>query len=144
MKKILFIIVIMLSVSLFGCVHVEDTNGPDDFSITSYSEEEMLNGRGSHVDLMYVKSVFNNAYNYSSSKFSGIKTLERINISQESTLVVTTNVEKGNFRFIILKNNELFIEPKINFTETFELLNGSYTFIIVGESAKYKISMEIE
>ena len=45
MKKILCLLLVLLSIMLSSCSQIEDTNGPDDYSIVTFTDEDILNGR---------------------------------------------------------------------------------------------------
>ena len=44
MKKIFLLLMVMTSISLCSCSSIEDTNGPDDYSLCYYTEDDIKNG----------------------------------------------------------------------------------------------------
>ena len=46
MKKLFTILFILfLSLTLTSCSHIEDTNGPDDYSLVEISNDEIVSGK---------------------------------------------------------------------------------------------------
>ena len=77
MKKVLMILfVCLLMIVLTSCQHIEDSNGPDDYSVTTFTDEDILKGYNSHISIgMFRNSSYSNGVlkgTYKVSKLSGI------------------------------------------------------------------------
>ena len=44
MKNFLVFVLLLTIFGLTGCSHIEDTNGEDDFSITTITDQDIING----------------------------------------------------------------------------------------------------
>jgi len=47
MKKIICVFLLVLVTSLSACSQIEDTTGPDDYNVVTFSDGDILNGSGS-------------------------------------------------------------------------------------------------
>lgn len=148
MKKVLnvlFLVVLMLMLS--GCVkHVEDTNGPDNYEIQTFTDEEITSKRKSYITVGSVQNVVNNKNTFKALKFTGIYELKKVDASNQSlTFFIVSECTSGNFRIVIVHDNAIIHDVKINDTESIILnnCNGKYSLVIVGESAKMNIEYSI-
>lgn len=144
------VLLLLLSISLLtfsSCMsHIEDTNGEDDHSLCSLTDEDMVDG-GSYLQQGSTRSEINGKVKIRINKFSGVNTIESIRIRGEAKkLTLTATVESGNFRLFIVKDGEIFADLKADGTQdsvTFSD-NGEYHLRIAGESAHIEIAYEIE
>lgn len=144
MKKILFVFLFTVVFLFSSCSQIEDTNGPDDYSIQTFTEEEMLSGVGNVTSFVSGKMIFMNNYTYTCKKYSGIETLERFKKVDSGSITILPEVTSGNFRVLILRDDALFCDCPINEEVTLRMPAGNYKIIIVGESANYKLKYTIK
>ena len=146
MKKILILIILMMSFSLTSCKlgHIEDTNGDDDYSLCSLTNDDILNGKfvtktGS------VETRLNNKGSLKAKKLSGVETVLNINETNDVNITINFKVEKGNGVIAIVNSNKIVHILEANSTKTYNLLpGGKYSIKIVGESCCFKVSYIID
>ena len=145
-KKILLsILSIPLILSLTSCSHVEDTNGPDDFSIVTYSDAQIVKSN-SYLFNNSLETTKNSVTNLSVKKFSGIYQLEKIAANnQDIHYSISSKVTSGNFRIVIVHSEIIVKEVEINTTSEFVInnANGKYLLKIVGESASFSFTYSV-
>ena len=142
------IIFLIFSLLLTGCEYgqIEDTNGEEDYSIQTITDDRIKEGPNTRF---VINSKWSTKYNVTTikiEKFSGIFLLRTILVTNKTlTYEIDSIVEKGNFKIVIVKNNEEIINVLINSTElvTINDAEGKYQIKAVGESAKFKMSFEI-
>jgi hypothetical protein len=141
---------------------IEDTNGPDDFSVVTITEEELaktdyssysaffigFSTEGSQsevVDKNFIDVDFDKTA-YSSSSLSGIYVANVTKTKSNSmSLRITSAVESGNAEIYVFVDNILYERVNINETSEIFLESISDKMIYVkvaGESAKISIDVE--
>lgn len=142
------IIIICLSIFITGCSYgqIEDTNGDEDFSIETISDEKIKKGPNTRFVIKSKRTNKNNISTVKIEKFSGIYLLKTTKVSNQTlTFNIDSTVEKGNFRIVIVKDKEIIKDFLINCSDSHTIDNavGNYLLKIVGESAKFTIDFEI-
>lgn len=143
------IIFLIFSLLLTGCEYgqIEDTNGEEDYSIQTITDDRIKEGPNTRF---VINSKWSTKYNVTTikiEKFSGIFLLRTILVTNKTlTYEIDSIVEKGNFKIVIVKNNEEIINVLINSTElvTINEAEGKYQLKAVGESAKLLMNFEIK
>jgi len=148
LKIVRVLICILLLGSLVGCMkQIEDTNGDEDFSIVSISDEKICSNVNSYVAFNSY-SVENDGFKTVSIKtFSGVDTVDKtVVFNQSLTYNIDLTVKKGNFRLILIKDREIIWEFPLNESSSYTVNNGSgiYELKIAGESAEFSINFSIE
>lgn len=135
--------------------HIEDANGPNDFSLTTITDENIINmDMGSRnsmtiaqkgVELGGVK--INKGVEISSKKFTGVAEVMYNSYMFASSVVIELDylkVESGNFKMVLVYEDEIVqvIEPsdepiRIEMKD----LSGTLSLRIAGESAAYSFRM---
>lgn len=164
MKKIkdtLFIIAVVAVIAigflwshLFGMEHIEDTNGPDDFSLAVITEADIA-GKGvkecvggpntSRSKLNIMGVTVSDGTRYYSKQFSGIHMLDSWNLIMDCDLVFNLyeyEVTGGNFLMCVVHDGQIIatVEPAEDGTVTFlmeDVEKGLYELYIAGESAAF-------
>lgn len=143
MKKMLaFAIIAALALLvLSGCAsHIEDTNGSDDFSLQTITDQNIISGMSS-ISVSSTKSSNSSRTTLKVGKFSGVKTLEKLQ-SGSYEFTVTFNAEAGNCRLVICDDENILsdidIEAKDQ-TITVKSNDSKLYLKIAGESAKFDI-----
>ena len=147
-KRFLFILTLVLcGVLLCSCMsHIEDTNGEDDSSLCSLTDKDIIDGT-STLKQGSVSSKRNDRGEMKVNKFSGVETVDSINVRDAAeTVTFTATVESGNFRAVIVKDGEIFAELKTDGEKDSITLTepGKYELKIAGESASFEIEYKIK
>lgn len=150
MKKILIILLVLLVMTLSSCSHIEDTNGPNDFSVVTFTDEELLKGFNSYsaFGMMRNSTYINNVLNGSCSvaKLSG---LYKIDSYRNNDAIINFNInftcEEGNALLVIVSNEQIIKKIEANSEVEFNLDNNQdrYDLIVVGESAKLSLKYQV-
>lgn len=140
MKKILLVVLLfVLSGCSFG--QIEDTNGDEDFSIQTISEDEIIKGTNS-VSVGRITTSKNNNYSMKVEKFSGVETIctwEKYSSLFNLTTDITIN--SGNFMLVLTTDKDVIKVFKNNEIDEFlvNTLSGDIHLKIVGESANFQL-----
>lgn len=140
--------------------HIEDTNGPDDYSIAVITEEEILaegvkhakggpNTSESHTS--FGNFSVSNSTRYYSKKFSGIYELDNSYLFPGSDLNVMLyefQVTSGNLQIFVVLDDVIVgtINPgdEMPFV-LYDTAGGTYRLLLVGESAAFEfVSFDLE
>ena len=138
-----------------GFQPIEDTNGPDDYSLVTITDENILNmDLGAHLPVKTSSAGVNIGgvdvsapVKFSSNDFSGVYEVMYNNFFLDSDVVIYLNylkVNSGNFKMVVVYNDEIIetIEPSDEPIEfRMEDVNGTVSLRIAGESADYEFSM---
>lgn len=150
MKKILFTLLLIMIITLTSCTHIEDTNGPDNYTVETFTDQDILDGSNS---IITVGSFHSHTHindnlkgSYKVSKLSGILEVYEYD-SDASTLNfnISFKCEEGNAMVVIVSNNNIIKKIEANQDINFEVSNNykHYTILIVGESAKISLKYEV-
>lgn len=147
MKKILVIIISVVCLfSLASCVsHIEDTNG-DDTSLCTLTDSDIINGVSS-LSQGSVSNKRNDRGSIKVEKFSGVQTIDSINVRDVAENVIcTVTVKSGNLRVVIVRNGAIFADLKTDGTEDTVTLteSGKYELKVAGESACFEMKYKIK
>lgn len=151
MKKLLCLTLsILLLLSLAGCDGgIEDTNGEDDYSLATITDENIINldiGASGSSSSTTGDSTLTK---YSAQNFSGVEEIYMADyiFSSDVTINVTSMVLKeGNFRGVVLVDDEIVYDFDLEeMDQSCELhdINGTVSVRIAGESAAYEFYMEV-
>lgn len=144
---LLFIIAVILASALASCesgkMHIEDTNGADDVSLCTLTEEDIL-GRPSYISYMSIENSVNDSYRLTVDKLSGVSEAKKITVGADAvTLTYTVEVSEGNLRVCIVKDGAVVADLAVNGGEQQLTLSekGTYRVIVAGESAKIAFAL---
>jgi len=143
-KKIIFLFLfVFILVTFSGCTHIEDTNGAEDYTIETFTDDDIIK-KSSYSALGFVETNINGKITIKISKFSGVYEITSLNPKNE-TLVFTveSKCSLGNFRIVLIKDDAIIRDILINTTEKVEIenANGKYIMKIVGESANFSLTI---
>ena len=151
------VVVVVCAVSFLSSdlEHIEDTNGPDDYALTTITDENIVN-----MDMGALNAVgitesgvsiagfsMNSAVNFSSDNFTGVYEIMYNSYILPSDCVIRLldlKVKSGNFRMAVVHDGEIveIIEPSDEIIECrLEDVTGTVSLRIAGESAAYSFSM---
>lgn len=155
MKKIwIFLMMMTLVLSLAACgEEYEDTNGEDDYTLQTITDENIIHLETGASGLSYKESNlggFLHSSEYSSKKFNGVEQIYLTNFIGKSDVEVYIghmNVKKGNFKLAIINNDEIIKEIPVDaFNEIyrFEDLKGTFSIHVAGESAAFDFHIDVQ
>lgn len=132
-----------------GLKHIEDTNGPGDFSLQTITDDSIRKmdmgalNVGKKTGILTGETV-----TYSSKKFTGVYEVfsENIITNRYEITVNHARVDAGNFKMVLLVDDEIVHEFTLNeLTQTFVLENvrGTVSLRIAGESADFQFDYSV-
>ena len=153
MKRFLKILLVsVMCLTIAGCgTEYEDSNGADDFSLQTITDENIINLETGSSGLTYSEKKLAgvSSSEYSAKNFNGVEQIYLENYVTPSDIHVYIghmNVESGNFRLVVINNDEIIHEfPLDTFNEEilFEDLEGTFSVHVAGESAAFDFHIEI-
>lgn len=128
--------------------HVEDTNGAENYRLQTITDSNIILR---DIGAKGLKSTTNNITDkteYKADKFTGVEEIYGVNIKGNRMDITMTNlqVHSGNFKAVVLHNDEIVHEFKLNeMLETFTLNNpdGYVAIRIAGESADFYLTYDV-
>lgn len=151
---VLLVVVVVWMIVNPGPEHIEDTNGADNYSLQTITEQDVvalkMGARGAvsksetHYDLAGLN--FSSGVEYSAKKFTGVYLLHAETIFKGADIYVRLrefDVNEGNFAFYVVFDGEIVgqVEPTGSGISEFLLENvektGALEYIIAGESASF-------
>jgi len=158
MKRALILLLsalLALQLTACGSAKIEDTNGPDNYALTTITDENIINRDMGALNPVTVKKSGLTIGNLSvdsfvqlySENFTGVYELFYQNLLGKSDFVLNMDhltVDKGNFKMVVLIDDEIVatIEPSDQPIEfRLEDINGYVSVRIAGESASYSFAM---
>jgi hypothetical protein len=125
--------------------HIEDTNGPDNFALTTITDENIINlDTGALGGPNKSKGLITgDAIEFSADKFTGVTEILYDNYWGPSDFVLDmTNYEihGGNFRMVVVRDGKIVaeLEPGMFVEYRLEDVTGTVSLRIAGESAAFK------
>lgn len=156
LKKLLSTVFVILLVG-FGLywlitddtTHIEDTNGDDNYALQQITDQNIVKLDMGAIGGPNIKTSFvSDTETYYANKFTGVAEIYGENLIT-NRLTVTVNhaqVEKGNFKMVLLVGNEIVHEFSLNeFTQTYTIedVSGYVSLRIAGESADFSFDYYI-
>lgn len=128
--------------------HIEDTNGADNYNLQQITEYNIINMDIGALNLTESNELFNNLPTYKSDKYTGVSEIYMTNIWGNRFDITLYNlwVESGNFKVVLIHNDEIVHEFKNNElmqSYTLENPNGNVSLRIAGESADFEFSYDL-
>jgi len=155
MKKFLCCLFIgCMCFALSGCGgnSYEDTNGADDYTLQTITDENIINMDVGSSGMSYSETKLGGitSTKYSSKNFNGVYEMDAVNYilpSDVSIYVGHLNVKSGNFKLAVVNDDTIIFEiPLDSFNDTyyFEDLKGHFAIRAAGESAAVDFHIELE
>lgn len=128
--------------------HIEDTNGADNFTLQTITDENIINMNIGAMGLTESTDSISNTTTYSSNKFTGVEEIYGTNLiaNRFDITINHARVDSGNFRIVLLEDDKIVHEFTLNeLTQTFTLENpsGYISLRIAGESADFQFDYYI-
>jgi len=127
--------------------HIEDTNGPDDYTLTTITDETIVNrDMGALNPVSISRGIFQSGVEFSSENFTGVYEILYDNYIGESDFCLDLQdftVTGGNFKMVVVHDDEIVatIEPDALVEYRLENVTGYVSLRIAGESASYSFRM---
>lgn len=145
------IIIIIIAVAWFmltGIKHIEDINGPDNYTLQQITDSNIINRDIGARGLDITTNNITNVTTYSSKKFTGVEEIYGENIwgNRFEITINHARVDSGNFKIVLLEDDRIVHEFKLNeLTQTYVLKNpdGYISLRIAGESADFQFDYSL-
>ena len=145
-RSIFYALVVCLSFVLFSCSrHTPDTNGRDNYSLTSMTSQDIITGnkcikRGSS------KVKKGTSVDIDVKKFSGVETLHKFQLNGASLEInLAAQVKSGNLKILLCNDSEVIKEFVVNKGQqsvTLPSMSDTLYLKAGGESASYSLSFD--
>lgn len=127
--------------------HIEDTNGLDDYTLTTITDEDIINQEMGALNVKMSTGMLNDGITFSSDKFTGVYEVFLTNFFLDSDFLMNITgfyVNGGNFKMALVNNDEIVavIEPDMFAECQLTDLNGSFSLVIAGESADFEFTLD--
>ena len=128
--------------------HIEDTNGPDNYRLQQITDYDIINKDMGALNLTVKDQMLSNLPLVTSKKFTGVEDVYTTNVwgNRFDITLYTTEVKSGNLKIVLIHNDEIVHEFKLNeLTETYTLENpsGFVALRVAGESADFEFSYDL-
>ena len=145
----IFGLILAMCLGLVACGQIEDTNGEQDYSLATITEEQLVKGTNSSSKVGFLHTQINNSHTFKVNKFSGVEAIESVRAT-ESTKSITFLVEctrkSGNLYVYVRCDGQIVGEFEIGAKDDLVIENpapGKYELCVAGESASYELSVTI-
>lgn len=128
--------------------HIEDTNGLDNYRLQQINDYNIINKDIGALNLNESDQLLSSLPLISSKKFTGVADVYTTNVwgNRFDITLYTTEVRSGNLRIVLIHNDEIVHEFKLNeLSESYTLENpsGFVALRIAGESANFEFSYDL-
>lgn len=127
--------------------HIEDTNGPDNYALTTITDENIINQDIGALNVKKSTGILNDGITFSSNQFTGVYQVFQTNFLFDSVFLMDIAgfvVNEGNFKMAVVNDGEIIatVEPGLFATCDLSDLNGSFALVIAGESADFEFTLD--
>ena len=150
MKKLACLLLVgVMVLTLAGCgVEIEDTNGAEDYSLATITEQNIIDMDLGSSSYSESTSSLSSRIKYKGNDFSGVAEIYNTNILMGSLTIDVTSLEvtEGNFALVVLKDDVIvgeFAVDEESQSITIDDAEGYITIRIAGESADFQFNMEV-
>ena len=148
MSVVVFIAVFAVWMFATDIEHIEDLNGPDIYKLQEINDSNIIKMDVGALNFTESNELSNNLPTYKSDKFTGVAEIFSDNIygNRFDITLYNLQVEKGNFRVVLVHNDEIVHEFKLNEllqSYTLENPSGNVSLRIAGESADFEFSYDL-
>lgn len=128
--------------------HIEDTNGPDNYRLQQITDYDIIKREMGALNLTIKDQMLSSLPLVTSKKFTGVADVYTTNVwgNRLDITLYTTEVKSGNLRIVLIHNDEIVHEFRLNeLSETYTLQNpdGFVALRVAGESAEFKFSYDL-
>ena len=152
-KKMLLAVVVIVGVvfAIFWFLntdleHIEDTNGAEDFSLQTITDENIINQDTGAINVVTTNNTITNMTEISSKKFTGVYEVVYENLIGKSDFVLNLydfKIKSGNFKMVVVHDDKIVAVLTPENADEFILndINGTVSLVIAGESADFSFEM---
>lgn len=153
-KNFLWILLVVAVIAICGysfltsdSEHIEDTNGPDNYALTTITDENIINQDIVALNVNKSSGVLNDGITFSSNQFTGVYRVFQTSFLFDSDFLMELAgfyVNSGNFKMAVVNNGEIIatVEPGLFATCELSDLNGPFEVVIAGESADFEFTLD--
>ena len=148
LKIAALVLVIVCAVWMFadGVEHIEDTNGADNYALTTITDQDILERKMGSTGMGRSATILNDTVKFSSPKFTGVYEVMWTDVLYTNGLsleIIDFEVNGGNFRMLFVNDGKIIAEVVPNGTTTVDLgkVEGNVTLVIAGESADFSFRL---
>ena len=128
--------------------HIEDTNGPDDYTLQTITDENICKMDIGALNVRIQEALIGDTITYESNCFSGVYEVfyENIITNRFEISVNHAKVSAGNYKMVICLDDKIVHTFSLNeLTQTFVLedVKGTISLRIAGESADFMFDYTI-
>ncbi len=144
-------IIVFLATMNWDLEHIEDTNGPDNYRLTTITDRDIIEQEmGALRPYGNREALVGDGIVIGSNKFTGVAELFYNNYFGNSDVVLDLSsfcVKEGNFELAVIHDGEIiekFIPDEFGTIDAnifLEDINGHVSIVIAGESADYSFTM---
>lgn len=142
---VIFVIVFVVMMMNSELEHIEDTNGPDDISLTTITDQDILDHTMGVLNFTRTRNGLNGTVIFDSDKFTGVKEIMWTDVlfSTGVTLdLMDYQVNAGNFRMVVVHEGEIIRdilpgEDRVDLGQ----IEGHISLIVAGESADFSFTL---
>ena len=145
MKKLLLLFVLLIVISLSSCSikHIEDTNGEEDYSLCYFKKEDIFTYK-SVIKFGNVTKAYNDKFSVSCKKLSGNYLIKGIDgDNNHYSFTIDYKLYSGNAYFVLITGDKIIQEIIPNKITTIHT-DGGFEKIelrILGESCEFQIDV---
>ncbi|MBQ2954874.1 MAG: hypothetical protein IJE08_00280 [Clostridia bacterium] len=127
--------------------HIEDTNGADNYALTTITDENIINQDIGALNVRKSRGLLNDGITFSSDKFTGVYRIFSTTFLFNSDFQMDLAgfyVNSGNFEMAIVSNGQIIatVEPGMFAEVSLTGLNGDFELVIAGESADFEFTLD--
>lgn len=146
MKKLILLIVLLLALSLSSCSlgHIEDTNGEENFELSTLTEADIFTYR-SCTSVGTITSGTGNTFSFKCKKLSGKELIKTITPNNRTLNVfIDFEITSGNAYLSLIRDDAVYYEIGLNSAKNYTLSSGEdVRLVLLGESCSVSIKVEI-
>ena len=142
-------LILAMCLGLVACGQIEDTNGEQDYSLATITEEQLVKGTNSSSKVGFLHTQINNSHTFKVNKFSGVEAIESVRATESTksiTFLVESTRNSGNLYVYVRCDGQIVGDFEIGARDDLVLENpapGKYELCVAGESASYELSVTI-
>lgn len=122
---------------------ITDTNGPDNYSLETISDSDIINNACKNTGLNKGKNEAEKTVTYNSNRFSGTEKLSTGKFGRKCHKIdiASFNVKSGNARLVVVENDKIVYEflPNVG-AQSFVSGGNGIDIVLAGESADFSLT----